>query len=61
MILTADVTAALVEAGVIDKAATGKGAKRAVQAQFNAWREESGRSYSEMSKILACSVPGTFG
>lgn len=60
-ILTQDVSAALIEAGVVDKAPTGKRARQAVQAQFNAWQEESGRSYSEMSKVLACSVPGRRG
>ncbi len=60
-IITEDVAAALVQAGVVDKAPTGKRALRAVQEQFNAWHEESGRSYSEMSKILACSVPGRHG
>ncbi len=60
-ILTPDVNEALVQAGVIDKPATGKRAQRAVQDQFNAWREESGLSYSQMSKVLACSVPGRHG
>jgi len=60
-ILTSDVAEALVAAGVVDKAPTGKRAKRAVQEQFNAWAEESGRSYAEMSKVLACSVPGRRG
>ncbi len=54
--ITGDVTKALMLAGVVDKKPTGKGALKATQAAFGAWRAESGRSYAEISKILACSV-----
>ncbi len=56
-ILGADVVRALREQGVFqEKNPTSKRTLRAVQEAFNAWREESGRSLSEISKILACSV-----
>ena len=29
----------------------------AVQEAFDIWREESGRPYCQISRILACSVP----
>jgi len=54
--LTQDVTARLVAEGVIDKPATSKTARRAVQAAFNTWMEQSGRSLSEISRVLAMSV-----
>lgn len=55
-ILSRDVTARLVAEGVIDKPATSKRAMRAVQDAFNTWRAESGRSLTEISRILAMSV-----
>ncbi len=55
--LTGHVTKALIDSGVIDKAATGKGAQRRVQEAFNTWKQESGLSFAAMSKILACTVP----
>ena len=55
-ILSADVTARLVAEGVIDKPATSKTAMRAVQAAFNHWMEQSGRSLTEISRVLAMSV-----
>lgn len=56
-LLTDHVTQALIEAHVIDKAATSKKAQRAVQEQFNAWKAESGRSFTDMSRILAYTIP----
>ena len=56
-ILSRDVVTALIGAGVVDKEPTSKRALQSTQAAFNAWREESGRSYNELSRILACSVP----
>ena len=56
-VLSRDVVAALIGAGVVDKEPTSKGALKAVQEAFNQWREESGRSYNEVSRILACSMP----
>jgi 3-methyladenine DNA glycosylase Tag len=55
--LTESVVRALRQQGVIEGGASSKSAQRAVQQAFNAWREESGRSLCEISKILALSVP----
>ena len=56
-ILTNDVVRALSEQGVLDGAsATGKRAHARIQEAFNHWADESGRSLSEISRILACSV-----
>lgn len=55
-ILSQDVTARLIAEGVIDKPATSKTAQRAVQAAFNTWMEQSGRSLTQISRILAMSV-----
>lgn len=52
-----DVVKALIEQGVVDKEPTGKGAQRKVQEAFDVWREQSGRSMCEISRVLACSVP----
>ncbi len=55
-ILSRDVTARLIAEGVIDKPATSKTAMKAVQAAFNTWAEQSGRSLTEISRALAMSV-----
>lgn len=55
-ILSRDVTARLVAEGVIDKPATSKSALRAVQGAFNTWMEQSGRSLTEISRVLAMSI-----
>jgi 3-methyladenine DNA glycosylase Tag len=55
-ILSRDVTARLIAEGVIDKPATSKSAMRAVQTAFNDWRAQSGRSLTEISRVLAMSV-----
>lgn len=55
-ILSQDVTARLMAEDVIDKPATSKTALRAVQAAFNDWRAQSGRSLTEISRVLAMSV-----
>jgi len=57
-ILSKDVTAALIHAGVIDKPATSKTAKRAVQNAFNDWRMQSGKNLSYISRVLAHSIEG---
>ncbi|WP_133486271.1 DNA-3-methyladenine glycosylase I [Aliiroseovarius marinus] len=54
--MTRDVVARLVAEGVIDKAPTSKVAKAAVQDAFNTWHEESGRSFTEISRVLAYSI-----
>lgn len=58
-IFSPDVLKALAGQGIIDnanKAPTSKTALRAVQDAFNTWHAESGRSLSEISRTLACSV-----
>lgn len=55
-ILSRDVTARLVAEGVIDRPAGSRAAMRAVQAAFNTWMDQSGRSLSEISRVLAMSL-----
>ena len=55
-ILSRDVVARLVAEGVIDKAPSSKKALAAVQAAFNTWRDQSGRSLTEISRVLAMSI-----
>ena len=55
-ILSRDVTARLIAEGVIDKPATSKTAMKSVQSAFNTWMEQSGRSLTEISRVLAMSV-----
>jgi len=55
-ILSKDVTAALIHAGIIDKPATSKTAKKAVQAAFNQWTEESDENLTYVSRVLAHSI-----
>jgi len=56
-ILSRPVVRALTQAGVVDGKATSKGAQRKAQEAFNVWHQESGESYTRMSRILAMSVP----
>lgn len=56
LILSQDVVAALVQAGVVDKAPTSKKALAAMQDALNEWMAQSGRSLTEISRILAYSV-----
>ncbi len=55
-ILSQDVTARLIAEGVIDKPATSKKAMEAVQNAFNTWMGQSGRSLTEISRVLAMSL-----
>jgi 3-methyladenine DNA glycosylase Tag len=55
-ILSKDVTGRLIAEGVIDKPATSKTALKAVQAAFNTWQGQSGRSLTEISRVLALSL-----
>ncbi|MCI5073936.1 DNA-3-methyladenine glycosylase I [Oricola sp.] len=55
-VLSRDVIARLVAEGVVDKAPTSRGAMAKVQAAFNTWQEQSGRSVKEISRTLAMSV-----
>ncbi len=54
-VLGQDGTARLIAEGVIDKPATSKTAMKAVQAAFNEWMDQSGRSLTEISRVLAFS------
>lgn len=55
-LLSRDVVARLVEEGVIDKAPTSAKAMAAVQEAFNTWKAQSGRSLTEISRVLARSI-----
>jgi 3-methyladenine DNA glycosylase Tag len=55
-ILSGDVVKALIREGVVAKEPASKKDLAAVQAAFNAWREQSGRPVREISRILALSV-----
>jgi len=55
-ITTRDVTAALIDAGVIDKPPSSKKDLQAVQDAFNAWAKESGRDLTALSRVLALSI-----
>ncbi len=55
-ILSNDVVARLIAEGVVDKPPTSKGAMRAVQEAFNAWRAESGLPLTAISRVLAQSI-----
>jgi len=55
-ILSRDVIARLVAEGVIEKAPTSQKAMALVQEAFNTWRQQSNRSLTEISKVLAMSV-----
>lgn len=54
-ILSPSVVSALMQAGVVDKAPTSQKAMSQVQAAFNVWQKESGRSLTEISRVLALS------
>ncbi|RID92598.1 3-methyladenine DNA glycosylase [Gemmobacter lutimaris] len=55
-ILSQDVVARLVAEGVVDAAPKSKKALQPVQAAFNQWRAESGRSFNEIGRVLAQSI-----
>ena len=55
-ILSRDVTARLIAEGAIDKPATSKKAMNAVQDAFNTWMDQSRRSLTEISRVLAMSL-----
>lgn len=57
-ITTRDVSAALIMAGVLEKAPSGKKDFRAVQDAFNAWSAESGKDLTVVSRTLALSAGG---
>lgn len=55
-LLSRDVVARLIAEGVIDKPPTSLAAMAAVQAAFNIWVDQSGRSLTEVSRVLAQSI-----
>lgn len=55
-VLSKDVVGRLIAEGVIDKAPTSQKALKDVQAAFNTWKEESGRTLTEISRVLAQSI-----
>ena len=57
-ILSRDVTAALIHAGVVDKQPTSKKALAATQAVFDDWMSESGLGLTAICRTLAHSIDG---
>ncbi|UJW76196.1 DNA-3-methyladenine glycosylase I [Rhizobium sp. SL42] len=55
-ILSRSVIHRLIAEGVVAKAPTSAKDRAAVQAAFNRWREQSGRSLTEISRVLAMSI-----
>ena len=55
-ILSRDVVARLEVEGIVDKPPTSKKGMDAVQAAFNTWMDQSGRSLTEISRVLAMSI-----
>lgn len=55
-ILSRDVVARLIAEGVVDKTPTSKKALNATQEAFNTWMDQSGRSLTEVSRVLAMSL-----
>lgn len=55
-ILSRDVVAALIRAGVIDRPPTSKAAMAEVQSAFNQWHRRTRRCYVHLSRILALSI-----
>ena len=60
-ITTRDVSAALVDAGVIDKPPSGRKDFQAVQDAFNAWGQSTGRDLTSLSRVLALSTGPVYG
>ncbi len=54
-VLSRDVTARLIAEGVVEKAPTSQTAMAAVQHAFNSWAQQSDRSLTEISRVLAFS------
>ncbi|MBW8282849.1 MAG: DNA-3-methyladenine glycosylase I [Rhizobium sp.] len=55
-ILSQSVVNRLIAEGVVNKAPSSAKEKAAVQAAFNAWRVQSGRSLTEISRVLGISI-----
>lgn len=54
--MSQNVSARVIAEGLVAKVPTSKRDLAAVQAAFNVWREQSGRSLTEISRVLALSV-----
>jgi len=55
-ILSHDVVTGLRQAGLLDVSPTSKNGLQQAQAAFNGWHQETGLPYSQLSRILSCSV-----
>ncbi len=55
-ILARDVTARLIAEGIVEKPPSSKAARAAVQRAFDLWAAQSGRSLTEISRVLAQSI-----
>ncbi len=55
-LLTRDVVQALVARGVVDRPPTSRRALHTVQEAFRIWRQESGRPYCQISRILSATA-----
>ena len=55
-ITSRDVVRALIREGVVDKEPSSKRDLDQIQAAFNHWSAESGRSLTHISRVLACSI-----
>ncbi len=55
-ILSKDVTATLLESGIITGNPTSKKSLLIIQAHFNQWQQDSGKSFTQLSRILAFSI-----
>ncbi|MCW8878339.1 MAG: DNA-3-methyladenine glycosylase I [Kangiellaceae bacterium] len=55
-ILARDVVAYLIGQDIVSKSPTSQKDLKAVQAAFNEWREQSGRSIAEISRVISCSI-----
>lgn len=55
-LLTKDVVGYFIAQGLIHKQPNSQRDLKLIQQEFNEWQQQSGRSMSEISKILACSV-----
>ncbi len=55
-LITRDVSAYLVGQGIVDKNPTSQRDLQSVQAAFNQWHQESGRTMAEISRVISCSI-----
>jgi len=55
-IISNDVVTALIREGVVNSAPTSQRDLRATQQAFNQWQQESGRSLTHISKVLAFTI-----